>query len=75
MPIKSYLIFPQPGKEDLLLDSLRCFPQCEVIPSDDVQVFVLITDTSNATEEDSLERMLQQDTKIHHINLVSGFTT
>ena len=75
MPVKSYLVFPNTGRESQLLKSLSLQNNCVVFPADNNEVFVLVTDTSSDQEDEALVRKLQSEKDLHHINLISGFTT
>lgn len=75
MPIKSYLLFPHKGKSTLLQKSLSTREDCEVYPADNKNVLVLVTDTPSEQEDEALFLMLQAEEGLHHINLISGFTT
>lgn len=74
MPIKSYLVFPQPGKEPELFKSLQLIKNCDLIPADNYHVFVLVTDTEGDADDEALLLNLNSDKNLHHINFISGFT-
>ncbi|MBL7994789.1 hypothetical protein JNM05_05405 [bacterium] len=73
MPVKSYLAYPADGKRDELTRSLQKLPGCEIIPSENTDVIVLITDTPDAEAEKSLEEQLQSMESIKFLTLVSGY--
>ena len=75
MPIKSYLLFPHIGKSSMLQKSLSTRKGCDVYPADNKDVLVLVTDTSSEQEDEALFLALQLEEGLHHINLISGFTT
>lgn len=74
MPIKSYVAFPRKGEKDLLIKVLENTEHCEVVPSTNKDVLVLVTDTSNDIEEETLQQILENIEEIEHLNLVSGFS-
>ncbi len=74
MPIKSYLVFPKKGEKDLLTQQLENLHGCEVTPSVNKEVLVLVTDTPNDYEEDSLLETLGSIKEIGHLSLVSGYS-
>lgn len=59
MPIFGYLAIPEPGERDVLCAKLQALPFCEVIPAENRDVLVLVTDTPN----EDLERQLQTSLK------------
>jgi len=73
MPVKSYITFPQPGKKELLIKILQENKYCEVLPSVNKDIIVLITDTINDEQEEALQRTIETIKEIEHLTLVSGF--
>lgn len=73
MPIKSYLVHSLQGKKDELAQQLREIPNCEVNPSTNQDVIVLVTDTSSVKEEKLLSQKLEAIQEIKNMALVSGF--
>lgn len=75
MPIKSYLAHPYPDKKEDLIEALSQLDECEVIPSKNEEVLILITETDNKSEEDHLKEKLEAIPHIKLLTLVSGFET
>jgi len=73
MPIKSYVAFPQKGKKNQLIKVLERSNYCEVVPSSNKEVLILVTDTQNDRQENELLLALENIEEIEHLNLVSGF--
>jgi exosome complex RNA-binding protein Rrp4 len=73
MPIKSYVAFPHKGEKNQLIKVLENTKHCEVVPSTNKDVLVLVTDTKNDQEEEILQQALDAIEEIEHLNLVSGF--
>lgn len=73
MPIKSYLAFPKKGQKALLEKSLSTFPACEVLPSENKDLLIIVSETANHEEEELLLKELNQIGSLHHLNLVAGF--
>lgn len=73
MPIFSYLAIPVNGAKETLCVDLSTTPNCEVIPSDNQDVIVLVTDTL----DDAAEKVLQQNLKnlqsLQSLNLAFGY--
>ncbi len=75
MPIKSYLVHPHDGKKDILIDKLTSLNHCEVIPAENKELLILVTDTDSKSEEDILREKLDNLSDIKHLALVSGFNS
>lgn len=73
MPVKSYLIVPHSDQKLALVNEVRNIPGCEIHPAENQEVLVLVTDTSNEDEEQQLFRKVENNKKIRHITLVSGY--
>jgi nitrate reductase NapAB chaperone NapD len=74
MPIKSYVAFPHKGEKNQLIQVLENTEHCEVVPSTNKDVLVLVTDTENDQQEEALQQVLNDIEEIEHLNLVSGFS-
>lgn len=61
------------GKKKKLTDILSKMQYCEVNPSTNNEVLVLVTDTESVEAEKELESQLQSISEIKNIALVSGF--
>ncbi|WP_062061533.1 hypothetical protein [Aquimarina longa] len=75
MPIKSYLAHPHKGKKNELMEALSVLEQCEVIPSHNEELLILITETDTTTEEEILKEKLDALESLKLLALVSGFNT
>lgn len=73
MPIKSYLVHPMDGQKEQLIQKLEKIPFCELNPSTNEDIIVLVTDTSSITEEKELEQKFEAISEIKNMALVSGF--
>lgn len=73
MPIKSYLVHAFEGKKDELVNELNRLPQCEVNPSTNEDVLVLVTDTPTVAAEKKLQQLFESISQIKNMALVSGF--
>lgn len=74
MPIKSYVAFPRKGEKNQLIQVLENTEHCEVVPSINKDVLVLVTDTQDDKQEEALQQVLDKIEEIEHLNLVSGFS-
>lgn len=75
MPIKSYLAHPHQGKKKELITALSSIKQCEVIPAENKDLLILITDTKDNFEEDNIKEKLESITSLKLLAMVSGFNT
>jgi nitrate reductase NapAB chaperone NapD len=72
MPVFSYLAQPMPGaKEDLLRQLVR-IEHCEVVPSDNEEVLVLVTDTPDQEAELELQERLKGLSSLQCLNMTFG---
>ncbi len=72
MPIKSYLVYPHAGKKEHLINALKD-QMCEVIPAENKELLIVVTDTKDQNEEDNLLRSLNEIESLDHYTLVAGF--
>ncbi|WP_103069426.1 hypothetical protein [Aquimarina sediminis] len=75
MPIKSYLAHPHEGKKNELINALSAIDQCEVMPADNKDLLILITETENKAEEAILKEKIETIDSLKLLAMVSGFNT
>ena len=75
MPIKSYLAHPHEGRKIELVEALLAIPQCDVIPAQNKDLVIVVTDTDNKAEEDILKEKLEAIKSLKLLAMVSGFNT
>jgi len=75
MPIKSYLVHPHDGKKEYLLEVLSSIGGCEVLPAENKDILILVTETNSHQEEDILNEKLKTITGLKLLAMVSGFDT
>lgn len=75
MPIKSYLAHPHNGKKNELIQALSSIEQCEVMPAQNKDLLILITETESNTEEEILKEKLEALKSLKLLAMVSGFNT
>ena len=73
MPIFSYLAIPKSGAWEALCTDLGALSNCEVIPSDNQEVVVLVTDTPDETTEDELQKSLNNLQSLQSLSLAFGY--
>jgi hypothetical protein len=55
LTIQSYLVYPEPGQSAAVAERLRSIAGCEVIPAQNREVFVLVTDGVAEDEVQAVE--------------------
>lgn len=75
MPIKSYLAHPYNGKKDELIKELSLINECEVIPAENKDILVVVTETETKAEEEILKQKLETVKSLKLLAMVSGFNT
>lgn len=75
MPIKSYLAHPHDGKKQELIKALSSLGECEVIPAENKDVLVVVTETETKAAEDTLKQKLETISSLKLLAMVSGFNT
>ena len=75
MPIKSYLAHPINGKKDALIIELQAFTNCDIIPSENEELLIVVTDTQTIEEDKNLKEKLDAIESLKFLSLVSGFNT
>lgn len=73
MPIKSYLAHPQDGKYKELISELSNITACDIIPSENKEIAVIVTDTKDDFEDQKLQDELNSIKSLKMLSLVSGF--
>ena len=72
VPIKSYIVWPVPGKAAELESSLLQIPGCEVLPAENQELLLLVTDTPGDPEEEALTARLEALETLQCLSLVAG---
>lgn len=73
MPIKSYLVYPKPRQHAALAQALRGLPGCDVVPAENRDVLVLVTDTADDAGDAELLAQVQALPSLQWLTLVAGF--
>lgn len=72
MPIFSYLAIPKNGAKDQLCSDLAALPGCEIIPADNQDIVILVTDTPDEETEDNLQAALKAIESLQTLSLTFG---
>jgi len=75
MPIKSYIIHSVENHKETVINALIKLENCEVIPAENKEVIVVVTDTSTEEKDKELYNKLLEIEGVKHMSLVSGFDT
>jgi hypothetical protein len=73
MPIFSYLAIPRNGATKRLCAELADLNYCHVIPADNHDVLVVVTDTPDETTEKSLQDRLKSLPSLESLSLAFGY--
>lgn len=72
MPIFSYLAIPRNGAKETLCKDLAALANCRIIPADNHEVIILITDTPDEITEETLQENLKNLQSLQSLNLAFG---
>jgi nitrate reductase NapAB chaperone NapD len=75
MPIKSYLAYPLEGNKQALIEALQALDNCEVTPSENEELLIVVTDTETLEEDLILKEKIDAIESLKMLSLVSGFNT
>ena len=72
MPVFSYLAYPAKGAKKELLKDLSDLEHCEVIPSDNEEILILVTDTPDEEKEKELQVQLKKLRSLESLSMTFG---
>ena len=72
MPVFSYLAFPTEGEKETLRAALEATDHCEIIPAENQDVIVLITDTPDKESDKRLQAQLKQLSCLQSLSMTYG---
>ncbi|GAA3629803.1 hypothetical protein [Flavivirga jejuensis] len=75
MPIKSYLAHPQEGQKEVLMEALSKIDNCEVIPAENKNLLIVVTDTESQTDDEKVKGSIEAIESLKLLAMVSGFNT
>ena len=73
MPIFSYLAIPRENARDSLCAELSDLKYCQVIPAENQDVVILVTDTPDETIEKHLQKTLKNLQSLQSLSLTFGY--
>ncbi len=75
MPIKSYLAHPEEGQKETLIKALSKIDHCDVIPAENEELLIVVTDTENKTDDEKVKASIESIASLKLLAMVSGFNT
>jgi nitrate reductase NapAB chaperone NapD len=72
MAICSYIVIPAPESIGAVADRLARLPGCAVVPAENRDVLLLVTETATDAEEEALRRALERTDGIQTLMLTFG---
>lgn len=72
MPVFGYLAIPVTGAIDALRTELNSLPFCEVIPAENREALVLVTDTPDDETENELQNTLKSLRSLQSLSMTFG---
>ena len=73
MPILSYLAMPQKGAREKLCADLSALDFCQIIPAENQDVVILVTDTPDEVSEENLQKALKHMPSLQSLSLTFGY--
>lgn len=73
MPIFSYLAIPEKGARKKLCTDLSRLDFCQVIPAENEEVVVVVTDTPDEISEKNLRKEFKKLESLQSLSLVFGY--
>lgn len=73
MPVFSYLAIPKSGAKEVLCTELASLEHCRILPADNHEVVVVVTDTPDISTEKALQETLTRLQSLQSLSLAFGF--
>ncbi len=72
MPVFSYLAYPAEGAKEELIKNLEALDHCEVLPAENEDVLILVTDTPDEEKEKELQKKLNGLKSLESLSMTFG---
>ncbi len=72
MPVFGYLAYPVDGEKETLLGDLAALDHCDVMPAENQDVLVLVTDTPDDSREQDLQKQLKKLRSLQSLSMTFG---
>ena len=69
MPIISYVVYPQDGQKTQLVEALTELQHCQVIPSTNEEIVILVTDTPDKESDKKLSSVISEIPFLKHMSM------
>lgn len=73
MPVFSYLAIPKSGAKETLCTEFARLEHCRIMPADNHEVVVVVTDTPDIAAEKALQETLPRLQSLQSLSLTFGF--
>jgi len=74
MPVFSYIAYPEKGAKEQLLKDLTAIKHCDVMPSENNDVLILVTDTPDEAQEKILQKKFKNLKSLQSLGMTYGHT-
>lgn len=74
MPVFSYLAYPKQGAKQALFKDLTALEHCEVMPAENQNILILVTDTPDEKSEKQLQQKLKELKTLESLGMTFGHT-
>jgi nitrate reductase NapAB chaperone NapD len=74
MPVFSYVAYPVQGAKEELLNDLAALDHCEVMPAENEEILILVTDTPDEEKEKELQKKLKDLKSLQSLGMTFGHT-
>jgi hypothetical protein len=74
MPVFSYIAYPKKGAKDTLLKDLSSISFCDVMPAENGDILLLVTDTPDEHQEKILQKQLKNIKSLQSLGMTFGHT-
>jgi len=74
MPVFSYIAYPVRGAKEELVNDLTTLNYCEVMPAENEEVLILVTDTPDEEKERELQKKLKELKSLQSLGMTFGHT-
>ncbi len=72
MPVFSYLAYPVQGAKEELIKDLKALAHCEVMPAENEEILILVTDTPDDEKEKELQEKLKGLKSLQSLGMTFG---
>jgi nitrate reductase NapAB chaperone NapD len=74
VPVFSYVAYPVQGAKEELLNDLAALDHCEVMPAENEEILILVTDTPDEEREKELQKKLKELKSLQSLGMTFGHT-